>query len=216
MKEKIYEHYEEKHHVLHVRNNFINEASTLKMHCSSWVAKKTMKMFPHLSPLGNSIAANCGVSGEVVLHSECQVGAVPGDLLECGFKVVCLWPVLKGGHAVANHSFHLTVALLLHVWEGCHVHDEPFKEGWDCVSACKQDAVEGALQVEEARLSIEAAIIQIWEILLFRLGKLTRLSYKHFPRLHATYELYVRETQMLTTQSIQYGNYPLALNSSKF
>ena len=139
------------------RNYVINELAI----STSGENKTQIKMLMHLSSFGNSIAANCGVGGEVVLHCECQVGAVPGDLLECGFQVVCLCSVLKGGHAVANDGLHLTVALLLHVWEGCHVHDKPFKEGRDRVCACKQDAVEGALQVEEARLSIEAAIIQI-------------------------------------------------------
>ena len=139
------------------RNNVIHELAI----STSGENKTQIKMLPHLSSFGNGIAANCGVGGEVVLHCECQVGAVPGDFLECGFKVVCPCPVLKGGHAVANHSLHLTVALLLHVREGCHVHDKPFKEGRDCVCACKQDAIEGALQVEEASLSKEAAIIQI-------------------------------------------------------
>ena len=70
-------------------------------------------------------------------------------------------PVGECGHAVADDFLDLLVALLLHVREGRHVHDEPLEEGRDGVGARQQDAVDGALQVEDSSLAEEAEIIDI-------------------------------------------------------
>ena len=107
------------------------------------------------------MTADSGVGSEVVLHCQRQVRAVPGDLLQRGLQVVRLGPVLEVGHAVADDGLDLPVALLLHVRKGRHVHDEPLEEGRDGVRACQEDAVDGALQIEDPRLTKEAGIIQV-------------------------------------------------------